>query len=239
MSRSWASTPTTTSVAVLTRRICKTPCGHSLPRALAIWDINTSKWFVLSTSRLNTIGSFNRQDCGWQGRQRQSNGSITYDASVFPDGILPLSKLANSLGFQWSMYTDQGVYSCDTQTPLRPGSLGYEKQDALQLAGWNVAYMKACLRHVLILRKDRADFFTRLTIAMLLPTRTLPRIRGQTSHRGTQHGPTHNTAWESRECSSANGEHPTKAHLACKAQRNGHLPSPTPTASQTTSPPAG
>ena len=73
-------------------------------------------------------------DCGWQGYQRQSNGSITYDAGVFPDGIAPLSKLAISKGFQWSMYTDQGQYSCDTKTPLRPGSLNYEKQDALMFA---------------------------------------------------------------------------------------------------------
>ncbi|KAG9569818.1 putative alpha-galactosidase, partial [Aureobasidium melanogenum] len=53
-------------------------------------------------------------DCGWQGTQRQTNGSITYDASAFPDGILPLSKLANSRGFKWGMYTDQGVKACDT-----------------------------------------------------------------------------------------------------------------------------
>jgi alpha-galactosidase len=38
-------------------------------------------------------------DCGWQGTQRQSNGSITYDSRAFPNGILPLSKLANSKGF--------------------------------------------------------------------------------------------------------------------------------------------
>lgn len=41
------------------------------------------------------------------------------------------------------MYTDQGVYACDTASPARRlGSLGHEKDDALQLAGWNVAYMK-------------------------------------------------------------------------------------------------
>lgn len=41
------------------------------------------------------------------------------------------------------MYTDQGVYSCDTKSPAtRTGSLGHEREDALQFAGWNVAYMK-------------------------------------------------------------------------------------------------
>ena len=38
-------------------------------------------------------------DCGWQGKQRQANGSITYDADGFPDGISPLSNLANTKGF--------------------------------------------------------------------------------------------------------------------------------------------
>ncbi|CZT16078.1 related to Alpha-N-acetylgalactosaminidase precursor [Ramularia collo-cygni] len=80
-------------------------------------------------------------DCGWQGFERQANGSITYDASVFPQGIAPLSKKARDLGYQWSMYTDQGVNSCDT-IPGRPGSLGFEEQDAAQFAAWNVAYMK-------------------------------------------------------------------------------------------------
>ncbi|KAK0122485.1 hypothetical protein ONS95_010716 [Cadophora gregata] len=82
-------------------------------------------------------------DCGWQGFNRLSNGSITYDSSRFPNGISPLSKFAISLGFKWSMYTDQGVYSCDTNyNPHRPGSLGYETQDAAMFAAWNTAYVK-------------------------------------------------------------------------------------------------
>ncbi|GAM82599.1 hypothetical protein ANO11243_005810 [Dothideomycetidae sp. 11243] len=80
-------------------------------------------------------------DCGWQGMHRQSNGSITYDDTAFPTGITPISQLATSLGLKWSMYTDQGVYACDT-TAGRPGSLGYETQDAAQFAAWNVAYLK-------------------------------------------------------------------------------------------------
>jgi hypothetical protein len=92
-------------------------------------------------------------DCGWQGYERQPNGSITYDAEVFPDGIAPLSQYAIEKGFKWAMYTNQGVYSCDTKTPAtRQGSLGYEKQDALQLAAWNVEYMKVRIR---VLRAGR------------------------------------------------------------------------------------
>ena len=91
--------------------------------------------------------SYFQIDCGWQGFERLSNGSITYDASVFLDGIRPLSDLARSLGMTWSMYTDQGEYSCDTrQLPeqLRPGSLGHEEGDAAMFAAWNTEYVKVC-----------------------------------------------------------------------------------------------
>lgn len=82
-------------------------------------------------------------DCGWQGYDRLSNGSITYDAAAFPKGIKSLSDYARNLGFRWSMYTDQGLKSCDTRyDKLRPGSLGYERQDALMFAAWNTEYVK-------------------------------------------------------------------------------------------------
>lgn len=87
-------------------------------------------------------------DCGWQGFERQTNGSLTYDASTFPDGIKPLSDLARARGMKWSMYTDQGIYSCDTrQLPeqLRPGSLGYETEDAAIFAAWNTEYVKVSM----------------------------------------------------------------------------------------------
>lgn len=82
-------------------------------------------------------------DCGWQGYERDKNGAITYDESEFPNGIEPLSKLAREKGFKWGMYTDQGEYSCDTQTDkLRPGSLGHEEADAVAFKSWNVDYIK-------------------------------------------------------------------------------------------------
>lgn len=102
-------------------------------------------------------------DCGWQGA-RQSNGSIGWDTGSFPDGIPPLAHQAISKGFEWSMYTDEGVQACDTGV-YRPGSLGYETQDAAQFAGWNVAYMKLDNCYVTAgdnaPKNPRTDFVTR------------------------------------------------------------------------------
>lgn len=129
-------------------------------------------------------------DCGWQGYERQSNGSITYDPEVFPDGIAPLSKYAIEKGFKWAMYTDQGVYSCDTKSPAtRQGSLGYEKQDALQLAAWNVEYMKVgtCKQQLTCnLRKSfNLTVDNRLTTAISPQTKTRQRTPERTSSPGT------------------------------------------------------
>lgn len=62
------------------------------------WVRNTINAF--SDKGFRTAGySIFGLDCGWQGPQRQSNGSITYDPNGFPDGITPLSQLAISKGF--------------------------------------------------------------------------------------------------------------------------------------------
>lgn len=81
-------------------------------------------------------------DCGWQGFQRSPNGSITYDSDAFPNGISPLSENAHHQGFKWGMYTDEGVYACDTISEHRPGSAGYETQDAAMFAQWKADYVK-------------------------------------------------------------------------------------------------
>lgn len=129
-------------------------------------------------------------DCGWQGYERQSNGSITYDPEVFPDGIAPLSKYAIEKGFKWAMYTDQGVYSCDTKSPAtRQGSLGYEKQDALQLAAWNVEYMKVgtCKQQLTcnVRKSFNLTLDNRLTTAISRQTKTRQRTPERTSSPGT------------------------------------------------------
>ena len=45
---------------------------------------------------------------------------------TFPDGIKPLVDYAHSKGLYFGLYSSAGFYTCQG----RPGSLGYEEQDA-------------------------------------------------------------------------------------------------------------
>lgn len=85
--------------------------GAGRTPAMGFNTYNPAACTINDTYIRNTINSFSDKgfgsagykifslDCGWQGQQRQSNGSITYDAGAFPNGISPLSNLAISKGF--------------------------------------------------------------------------------------------------------------------------------------------
>ena len=75
-------------------------------------------------------------DC-WQG-PRDSNGNITPDAQRFPSGMKSLADYVHSLGLKFGLYSDAGIATCAG----RPGSRGYEYQDARQYAAWGVDYLK-------------------------------------------------------------------------------------------------
>ena len=48
-------------------------------------------------------------DSGWQGTQRTSNGSITWDTSVLPSGVPALASLVHGLGMKFGVYSDAYV----------------------------------------------------------------------------------------------------------------------------------
>ena len=75
-------------------------------------------------------------DC-WQG-ERDSLGFITADPSKFPSGIKSLAGYIHSLGLKFGIYSDAGWKTCGG----RPGSRGYEFQDAMKYAEWGVDYLK-------------------------------------------------------------------------------------------------
>jgi alpha-galactosidase len=78
----------------------------------------------------------NLDDC-WHGK-RDSLGFIHPDPEHFPSGMKALGDYIHSLGLKFGIYSDAGWKTCGS----RPGSRGYEYQDAMQYAKWGVDYLK-------------------------------------------------------------------------------------------------
>ena len=75
-------------------------------------------------------------DCWQIGRDLQ--GNIIADPQRFPSGIKALADYIHSKGLKFGIYSDAGTKTCQK----RPGSRGYEFQDARTYAQWGVDYVK-------------------------------------------------------------------------------------------------
>lgn len=75
-------------------------------------------------------------DC-WQ-MGRDGNGEITIDSAKLPNGIKNLADYIHSKGLKFGIYSDAGTHTCAG----RPGSKGFEEQDAESYAEWGVDYLK-------------------------------------------------------------------------------------------------
>jgi len=75
-------------------------------------------------------------DC-WQ-IDRDAQGNILPDPKRFPSGMKALADYVHSKGLKFGLYSDAGTLTCQK----RPGSRGYEFQDARQYAAWDVDYLK-------------------------------------------------------------------------------------------------
>lgn len=75
-------------------------------------------------------------DC-WQ-IGRDSLGNIIPDPERFPNGIKALADYIHSKGLKLGIYSCAGSYTCQG----RPGSRGYQFQDARQYAAWGIDYLK-------------------------------------------------------------------------------------------------
>lgn len=75
-------------------------------------------------------------DC-WHG-QRDSLGFIHPDPKKFPSGMKALADYVHSKGLKFGIYSDAGWKTCGG----KPGSRGYEFQDAKSYASWGVDYLK-------------------------------------------------------------------------------------------------
>lgn len=78
----------------------------------------------------------NLDDC-WHG-ERDERGFIQPDPERFPSGMKALADYVHSLGLKIGIYSDAGWKTCAG----KPGSRGYEFQDALTYAEWGIDYLK-------------------------------------------------------------------------------------------------
>jgi alpha-galactosidase len=78
----------------------------------------------------------NIDDC-WHGT-RDSLGFIHPDPERFPSGMKALADYIHGKGLKLGIYSDAGWKTCGG----RPGSRGYEYQDALTYASWGIDYLK-------------------------------------------------------------------------------------------------
>ena len=78
----------------------------------------------------------NVDDC-WA-HSRDAQGFIIEDPVSFPSGMKALADYVHSKGLKFGVYSDAGLMTCAG----RPGSLGYETQDAQRYASWGVDYLK-------------------------------------------------------------------------------------------------
>ena len=69
---------------------------------------------------------------------RDADGNIVADPQKFPSGIKALADYVHAQGLKFGIYSDAGSKTCAG----RPGSRGYEFQDARTYAKWGVDYLK-------------------------------------------------------------------------------------------------
>lgn len=75
-------------------------------------------------------------DCWQIGRDK--DGNILIDEERFPSGMKELGDYIHSKGLKFGIYSCAGSLTCQG----RPGSRGYQFQDARQYAAWGVDYLK-------------------------------------------------------------------------------------------------
>ncbi|XP_030544484.1 alpha-galactosidase-like isoform X1 [Rhodamnia argentea] len=80
----------------------------------------------------------NLDDC-WAELNRDSQGNLVPNATIFPSGMKALAGYIHSKGLKIGIYGDAGTLTC---ARTMPGSLGYEEQDANTFASWGIDYLK-------------------------------------------------------------------------------------------------
>jgi alpha-galactosidase len=97
-------------------------------------------------------------DC-WQVK-RDADGTIVADPERFSSGMKALGDYIHLKGLLFGIYSDAGSLTCEG----RPGSRGYEWQDARTYASWGVDYLKYDWCHAE--RQDSIESYTLMSKAL-------------------------------------------------------------------------
>lgn len=77
-------------------------------------------------------------DDTWQAATRDADGNLQADPTRFAGGIQALADYVHADGLKLGIYSDRGTSTCAG----KPGSGGFEIQDASTFAAWGVDYLK-------------------------------------------------------------------------------------------------
>ena len=158
-------------VAALDNGLAKTP-----PMGWNSWNkfgCNVSEKLIRETA--DAMVSTGMKDAGykyvviddcWQVK-RDADGTIVADPGRFPSGIKALGDYVHSKGLLFGIYSDAGSLTCEG----RPGSRGYEFQDARTYASWGVDYLKYDWCHAE--RQDTLESYGLMSKALLATGRPI------------------------------------------------------------------
>ncbi|KAL2832510.1 alpha-galactosidase D [Aspergillus cavernicola] len=80
-------------------------------------------------------------DCGWSVEDRLPDGTLTWNETLFPQGLPALGRYLHERGLLFGAYGDSGILLCGSP-PNQTGSLYYEEIDAKTFAEWEVDSLK-------------------------------------------------------------------------------------------------
>ncbi|KAF2702946.1 carbohydrate-binding module family 35 protein [Pleomassaria siparia CBS 279.74] len=84
---------------------------------------------------LDTVGyNFVTVDCGWPSRDRDAEGRLQWNETLFPSGGAAMGEFLHGLGLGFGLYSGAGYLQCGS-TDL-PASLGFEDVDARRFEEW-------------------------------------------------------------------------------------------------------
>ncbi|XP_014558024.1 carbohydrate-binding module family 35 protein [Bipolaris victoriae FI3] len=73
-------------------------------------------------------------DCGWNAKDRDSDGKLQWNETLFPSGGKALGDFLHDLGLDFGLYSGAGYLQCGSEA--LPASLGFEQLDAESFAEW-------------------------------------------------------------------------------------------------------